>query len=100
MEKKEKKQFLTQKVQHIDMKSFNAVPIIEQFEKTAFQARNLARAARIYDAMLATLRASASHHLRLRFEFVDDGQGDDLVDPAVERLVTVLSERLGAHLRS
>ena len=37
---------------------------------------------------------------RLRFEFVDDGQGDDLVDPAVERLVTVLSERLGAHLRS
>jgi phenylalanyl-tRNA synthetase beta chain len=37
---------------------------------------------------------------RLRFEFVDGGPGDDLVDPAVERLVTVLSERLGARLRS
>jgi len=35
------------------MKSFNAVPIIEQYERMAFQARNLARAARIYDAMLA-----------------------------------------------
>jgi deoxyhypusine synthase len=53
MEKKEKKQFLAHEVHHIDMKSFNAVPIIEQFEKMAFQARNLARAARIYDAMLA-----------------------------------------------
>jgi phenylalanyl-tRNA synthetase beta chain len=37
---------------------------------------------------------------RLRFEFVDGDQGDEVVDPAVEQLVTVLSERLGARLRS
>jgi deoxyhypusine synthase len=40
------------KVQHIDFKSFNAVTIVEQYDLMAFQARNLARAAKIYDAML------------------------------------------------
>ena len=49
----DKKEYLKNAVQHINIKTFNAVPIIEQFEKMAFQARNLARAARIYDAMLS-----------------------------------------------
>jgi len=47
-----KEELLSTKVQHISIADFNAVPIIEQYEKTAFQARNLARAAKIYDAML------------------------------------------------
>jgi deoxyhypusine synthase len=42
----------TKKVQHIDFKSFNAVSIVEQYEKMAFQARNLSRAAKIYDTMI------------------------------------------------
>lgn len=37
---------------------------------------------------------------RLRFEFVDDGPGEEAVEPAMDRLVAVLSERLGARLRS
>lgn len=37
---------------------------------------------------------------RLRFEFVDHTTEEDAVDPAVERVVAVLSERLGARLRS
>ena len=37
---------------------------------------------------------------RLRFEFVDETTEEDAVDPAVERVVAVLSERLGARLRS
>lgn len=49
----EKKDYLKREVEHIDIKSFNAIPIIEQFDKTAFQARNLARAAKIYDKMLS-----------------------------------------------
>ncbi len=49
----EKKDYLKREVEHIDIKSFNAIPIIEQFDKTAFQARNLARAAKIYDRMLS-----------------------------------------------
>jgi deoxyhypusine synthase len=48
-----KETLLKDKVEHIDITAFNAVPILEQYEKTAFQAKNLARAARIYDAMLA-----------------------------------------------
>jgi phenylalanyl-tRNA synthetase beta chain len=37
---------------------------------------------------------------RLRFEFVDDATEENAVDPAIERVVAVLSERLGARLRS
>jgi deoxyhypusine synthase len=47
-----KKTLLKDKVEHIDITTFNAVPILEQYGKTAFQAKNLARAAHIYDAML------------------------------------------------
>lgn len=48
-----KKNFLKKEIQHIDVGSFDSTPIIEQFEGMAFQARNLARAAKIYDKMLA-----------------------------------------------
>lgn len=47
-----KKKLLKKTVEHIDIKEFNAIPIIEQFGKTAFQAKNLARACEIYDKML------------------------------------------------
>jgi deoxyhypusine synthase len=39
-------------VAHIDPTSFNAVPIIDQMSRMAFQARNLARASRIVNKML------------------------------------------------
>jgi deoxyhypusine synthase len=48
-----KKEILEKKIEHFDIKEFNAIPLIEQFEGMAFQARNLARAAAIYDTMLA-----------------------------------------------
>ena len=48
----QKSELLAAKVQHISIADFNTIPIIEQYEKTAFQARNLARAAKIYDKML------------------------------------------------
>jgi deoxyhypusine synthase len=47
-----KKRILKDKVEHIDITKFNAVPILEQYDRTAFQAKNLSRAARIYDTML------------------------------------------------
>jgi deoxyhypusine synthase len=40
-------------VDHYDIKAVNVVPMIEMMEKTAFQARNLARAAKIVDEMVA-----------------------------------------------
>jgi deoxyhypusine synthase len=48
-----KSDLLQATVDHYDIKAVNVVPMIEMMEKTAFQARNLARAARIVDEMVA-----------------------------------------------
>ncbi len=48
-----KTDLLTQTVDHYDIKTVNVVPMIEMMEKTAFQARNLARGAKIFDGMIA-----------------------------------------------
>src|SRR5438445_6542762 len=40
-------------VDHYDIKTVNVIPMIDMMEKTAFQARNLARAAKIVDEMVA-----------------------------------------------
>lgn len=56
MEKKwKKREYLNPEriVQHFDITKFNSVELIESMGKMAFQARNLARGAKIYDMMLA-----------------------------------------------
>ncbi|MBI1730600.1 deoxyhypusine synthase [Candidatus Acetothermia bacterium] len=50
--KTKKSDYLKTPVVHIDPTSFNTVPLIESMKQTAFQARNLARAAEIYDKMI------------------------------------------------
>lgn len=47
-----KKEILSEKIHHIDITKFDATPIIEAYERMAFQARNLARASKIADEML------------------------------------------------
>jgi deoxyhypusine synthase len=47
-----KSDFLKNVVEHYDIKKVNVVPIVDMMAKTAFSARDLARAARIYDQML------------------------------------------------
>lgn len=47
-----KTEFLSDEVKHCDIKSFDATPIIEQYENMAFQAKNLANAAKLYHKML------------------------------------------------
>jgi len=47
-----KKDLLKRKVEHIDIKKFNAVPLIDSYEDMAFQSRNLARACDLYERML------------------------------------------------
>lgn len=49
----EKRRYLKSPVEQLDPTAFDAVPLLEAMGKTAFQARNLARAAEIYDRMLA-----------------------------------------------
>ena len=48
-----KTELLKEPIEHFDITRFNAVPLVEQYEKMAFSARELARASDIYDRMLA-----------------------------------------------
>ncbi|MBU1099711.1 MAG: deoxyhypusine synthase [Bacteroidetes bacterium] len=48
----EKKDFLKDTIQHFDIKEHNVVKLVDSMEKMAFSARDLNRAARIYDMML------------------------------------------------
>jgi len=48
----QREQLLSQTVQHIDIKAHDVVSLVDAMAQTAFQARNLGRAARIYDLML------------------------------------------------
>ncbi|GAB4152319.1 MAG: deoxyhypusine synthase [Planctomycetota bacterium] len=47
-----KKELLSKRVEHISLSTFDPVPLIDAFEKMAFQARNSARAARIFEMMI------------------------------------------------
>ncbi|MDE2292499.1 MAG: deoxyhypusine synthase [Elusimicrobia bacterium] len=49
----EKSDYLKDVVEHVDITKFNAVPLMQAYSKMAFSARDLARAADIYDRMLA-----------------------------------------------
>lgn len=48
----EKKDYLKEVVQHIDIKEHNVVSLVDSMEHMAFTARDLNRAAHIYDTML------------------------------------------------
>jgi deoxyhypusine synthase len=47
-----KAELLSRPVEHIDIKTQNVVPLVDSFQHMAFTARDLARAADIYDRML------------------------------------------------
>lgn len=47
-----KKDYLKSVVKHIDIKEHNVVPLVDAMENMAFSARDLNRAARIYDLMI------------------------------------------------
>src|ERR1043165_478859 len=48
-----KAELLAKEVEHIDIKSFDARPIVEAMKKMSFTSRDLGRAADIYNRMLA-----------------------------------------------
>lgn len=48
-----KDDLLKEEIEHLDMKKHDVVALVDDMSRTAFQARNLSRAARIYDMMLA-----------------------------------------------
>src|SRR5579864_1963206 len=50
---KSKAKLLNTEVRHLDITQFDFVSLVENMEGTAFQARNLGRAAKIYNQMIA-----------------------------------------------
>ncbi|HWQ82505.1 MAG TPA: deoxyhypusine synthase [Ignavibacteria bacterium] len=48
-----KKEYLRETIEHIDIKKYNVIELVESYRNMAFQARNLYRAAKYYDMMLA-----------------------------------------------
>lgn len=52
MNKATKPDLLTHPIQHIDITQLNVRPLVEAMKHSAFQARNVSRAAEIYDQML------------------------------------------------
>lgn len=55
---KTKKDYLKNTIEHIDIKKFNVVPLVDSFKNMAFQARNLYKAADIYDRMIQDEKCS------------------------------------------
>ncbi len=49
----EKSDLLREEIKHLDIKEHDVVKLVSDMSKMAFQARNLSRAAEIYDTMLA-----------------------------------------------
>jgi deoxyhypusine synthase len=47
-----KASFLAERVEHLDITQHDVVGLVDALGRTAFQARNVGRAARIYEAML------------------------------------------------
>lgn len=84
-----KKELLNKQIKHIDIKKFDATPIVEQYKDMAFQARNLARAAEIYTTMLRDKKCSVILCLagslfsaglkKVVFDLVDNNMVDAIV---------------------
>ncbi|MEN6296169.1 MAG: deoxyhypusine synthase [Chloroherpetonaceae bacterium] len=65
-------------VRHIDIKSFNSIPIIDAMGDTAFQARNLSRASQIANRMVAD--TSCSIFLTLGGSLISAGMKGAIVE--------------------
>jgi deoxyhypusine synthase len=73
-----KQDLLQTTVEHLDIKVVNVVPLVEMMGKTAFQARNIARAARIADEMVADEQATVI--LTLAGSLISAGQKSVVLD--------------------
>lgn len=83
-----KRDYLQDKIAHIDIKSFDATPIITAYGQMAFQARNLARAAEIYKRMLQDRDCTVI--LTLAGSLISAGLKQVIVDLIRHKMVDVI----------
>ena len=86
--KYEKEKLLKQEIQHIDIKIFDSVPLIDSFDNMAFQSRNLARACEIYDTMLKDKDCTII--LSLAGSLVSAGMKKIIVDMIKNNMVDII----------
>jgi deoxyhypusine synthase len=84
----QKSELLTQPVQHINLQAFDSRPLIQAYRGMAFQARNLARAADIWQAMLEDPDCTVI--LTLAGSLVSAGLKQVIVDLMRYKLVDVI----------
>ncbi len=83
-----KKNLLNKKVQHINMADLNIFTLVEAMQHTAFQARNLSRAAQIYHQMLEDKECGII--LCLAGSLVSAGMKNIIVDMIKNRMIDVI----------
>ena len=83
-----KEELLSAPVRHIDIKHLNIVPLIDQMSDTAFQARNLARAATILDLMQQDRECAVI--LTLAGSLISAGLKQVLIDMIDNNMVDVI----------
>lgn len=88
MAKKTQKDFLKDTIKHIDMKKFNVVPMVEAFDGMAYSSRDLARAAKIYNMMLADKNCSVM--LCLAGSLFSAGLKDIVVDMIKNNMIDAI----------
>lgn len=84
----QKSDLLHTTVDHYDIKKVDVVPVIEMMEKTAFQARNLARAAKIVDEMVCDKDCGII--LTLAGSLISAGQKNILLDMMRSNMVDAI----------
>ena len=100
-----KEELLCAPVRHIDIKPLNIVPLIDQMNDTAFQARNLARAATILDlmqqdrecAVILTLAGSliSAGLKQVIIDMIENNMVDAIVSTGANIVVLYFFESLG-----
>jgi len=103
----QKSDYLTHVVEHIDPCSFDAVPLLDSMGKMAFQARNLSRAATIYERMVededCTIILCLAGSLisaglkRVVVELLSDNMVDAIVSTGANIVDQDFFEALGFH---
>ncbi|MBC7922018.1 MAG: deoxyhypusine synthase [Ferruginibacter sp.] len=83
-----KQEFLKDTIQHIDIKAHNVVPMVEAMESMAFQARNLARGARIFNMMQADQDCAV--YLTLAGSLISAGLKHVIVDLVKNNMVDAI----------
>jgi deoxyhypusine synthase len=101
----EKAELLSKKVEHIDIKSFDARPIIDAMDKMAFTSRDLARATKIFNMAVAdpecsvilTLAGSTSAGgcMHVYRDLVETGMVDAIVSTGASIIDMDFFEALG-----